>query len=417
MPGPWCSTDSRGRRGSRQFVERLADDTEDHRAIVLGGLAGEIRCREGDVGLAGVGEDRQPSGRCPRQPDGAPRTEGGGCSGAFSTRRRSWDRVTRFFGRASAEAPSPWTEGVERGRGEETSAGRFASKVKTSRTRNALTSTGRVELCVRCATNLARKKTSATAAVLPCARRNFFWLQTTIPCWHPSDLVTSDRAMRVGLSDTLGVRPWTRVASSRARVHPSASVASRSALAFRPNRALPDPVLGGGGRGGNNGRGGHGRGDGGGEGEGGAGGVASPRRGSVHERRARARARSSRAVAAAAAPPSDMGVCFLYGFTWFYGLKLFLKHLFSPILFFLGSMFLLTRMGVLPESLGREAYAAYVEPYVPKEWKDPSLEVVDDWVKTAERKFWAFVRRTLPACNHPVAEKTFFAGIILAGLV
>ena len=60
------------------------------------------------------------------------------------------------------------------------------------------------------------------------------------------------------------------------------------------------------------------------------------------------------AVAAAAAPtPSDMGVCFLYGFTWFYGLKLFLKHLFSPILFFLGSMFLLTRMGVLPESLGR----------------------------------------------------------------
>ena len=112
------------------------------------------------------------------------------------------------------------------------------------------------------------------------------------------------------------------------------------------------------------------------------------------------------AVAAAAAPtPSDMSVCFLYGFTWFYGLKLFLKHLFSPILFFLGSMFLLTRMGVLPESLGREAYAAYVEPYVPKEWKDPSLEVVDDWVKTAERKFWAFVkddkRAIIPSRRRP----------------
>lgn len=229
--------------------------------------------------------------------------------------------------------------------------------------------------------------------------------------------------MHVGLSDVLGARPWTRVASSRARVRPSASVASRSARASRPHRALPDPALGGGGRGGNNGRGGHGRGDGGGEGEGEGERGDGRRRGvglSLSAALALALVHPPRAAAAAAAAapsPSDMGVCFLYGFTWFYGLKLFLKHLFSPILLFLGSMFLLTRMGVLPESLGREAYAGYVEPYVPKEWKDPSLEVVDDWVKTSERKFWAFVRRTLPACNHPVAEKTFFAGIILAGLV
>ena len=237
-----------------------------------------------------------------------------------------------------------------------------------------------------------------------------------------AELATSDRAMH-GLSDVLGARPWTRVASSRARVRPSASVASRSARASSPHRALPDPALGGGGRGGNNGRGGHGRGDGGGEGEGEGERGDGRRRGvglSLSAALALALVHPPRAAAAAAAAapsPSDMGVCFLYGFTWFYGLKLFLKHLFSPILLFLGSMFLLTRMGVLPESLGREAYAGYVEPYVPKEWKDPSLEVVDDWVKTSERKFWAFVRRTLPACNHPVAEKTFFAGIILAGLV
>jgi hypothetical protein len=42
---------------------------------------------------------------------------------------------------------------------------------------------------------------------------------------------------------------------------------------------------------------------------------------------------------------------------------------------------------------------------------------VGDQVKTMERKFWAFVHRVLPASNHPVAEKAFFAGIVLAGLV
>ena len=114
---------------------------------------------------------------------------------------------------------------------------------------------------------------------------------------------------------------------------------------------------------------------------------------------------------------SDMLTCFLYGFSWFYGVKLFLKHLFSPCALFLGSMWLLTRMGVLPERLGPEAYEAYVEPWIPREWTDAGLEVSGDKVKTCERKFWASVHRILPATAHPTCEKVFFAGILLAGLV
>lgn len=114
---------------------------------------------------------------------------------------------------------------------------------------------------------------------------------------------------------------------------------------------------------------------------------------------------------------SDMMTCFLYGFSWFYGVKLFLKHLFSPCALFLGSMWLLTRMGVLPERLGPEAYEAYVKPWIPKEWTDAKLEVSGDAVKTCERKFWASVHRALPATAHPTCEKVFFAGILLAGLV
>ena len=112
-----------------------------------------------------------------------------------------------------------------------------------------------------------------------------------------------------------------------------------------------------------------------------------------------------------------MATCFLYGFTWFYGLKLFLKHLFSPSILFVGTMWLLTRMGALPMNLLPDAYAAFVKPYVPREWYRTDLEVVDSRVKTWENKFWAFVHRVLPASNHPLAEKAFFAGIILAGLV
>lgn len=102
-------------------------------------------------------------------------------------------------------------------------------------------------------------------------------------------------------------------------------------------------------------------------------------------------------------------------------MKLFLKNFFSPVLLFMGSMFLLTKTGVLPESLGREAYEGYVKPRVPKEWRDfkkgVTDEVVDDKVKEVEKRFWQFVKRVLPACDTPMAEKAFFAGIILAGLV
>ena len=108
-----------------------------------------------------------------------------------------------------------------------------------------------------------------------------------------------------------------------------------------------------------------------------------------------------------------MMTCFLYGFSWFYGVKLFLKHLFSPCALFLGTMWLLTRMGALPERLGPEAYEAYVKPWIPREWTDAKLEVSGDKVKTYERKFWASVHRILPATLHPTCEKVFFAGILL----
>jgi hypothetical protein len=118
--------------------------------------------------------------------------------------------------------------------------------------------------------------------------------------------------------------------------------------------------------------------------------------------------------------PSDLGVCFLYGFTWFYGVKLFLKTAFSPLMLFFGTMTILTKTNVLPESLAREAYEAYVKPRIPKEWKKdlsaPVETAVDDRVRDMEKRFWKFVKRVLPACSTPTAEKAFFAGIILAGL-
>ena len=128
-------------------------------------------------------------------------------------------------------------------------------------------------------------------------------------------------------------------------------------------------------------------------------------------------ARASGSIAGAEPQGSDMMTCFLYGFSWFYGVKLFLKHLFSPCALFLGTMWLLTRMGALPERLGPEVYEAYVKPWIPREWTDAKLEVSGDKVKTYERKFWASVHRILPATLHPTCEKVFFAGILLAGLV
>ena len=128
--------------------------------------------------------------------------------------------------------------------------------------------------------------------------------------------------------------------------------------------------------------------------------------------------RPARASSSSIEPSSgDMLTCFLYGFAWFYGLKLFLKHLFSPCALFLGSMWLLTKMKVLPERLGPEAYEAYVAPWIPKEWTDARLTITGDKVKTYERKFWASVHRILPASQNPTCEKVFFAGILLAGLV
>ena len=55
---------------------------------------------------------------------------------------------------------------------------------------------------------------------------------------------------------------------------------------------------------------------------------------------------------------------------------------------------------------------------MPKEWRKTKVsdEVVDDKVKELEKRFWQFVKRVLPACDTPTAEKAFFAGIILAGL-
>lgn len=125
---------------------------------------------------------------------------------------------------------------------------------------------------------------------------------------------------------------------------------------------------------------------------------------------------SASAAASSKTTAGDMGVCFLYGFTWFYGIKLALKHLFSPVLFFLGTMLVLSRMGAMPENLVGNAFESYVAPLMPRELTDKNLET-GDRVKSAERKFWAFVHRTLPACKDPVAEKAFFAGILLAGLV
>ena len=79
-------------------------------------------------------------------------------------------------------------------------------------------------------------------------------------------------------------------------------------------------------------------------------------------------------------------------------------------------MFLPTRMGVLrnPSARGvrrlrRAVRAQGVE--------GPLAEVVDDWVKTSERKFWRAVKDPPRRAITPSAEKTFFAGIILAGLV
>lgn len=115
--------------------------------------------------------------------------------------------------------------------------------------------------------------------------------------------------------------------------------------------------------------------------------------------------------------PGDMAICFTYGFAWSYGIKFALKRLFVPVALFVASMFLLTTTGALPKNLLQDAYKSYIKPCAPKEWLSADLDVVGDVVKSGERRFWASVHRVLPVSNNPLAEKAFFAGILLSGLV
>jgi len=48
---------------------------------------------------------------------------------------------------------------------------------------------------------------------------------------------------------------------------------------------------------------------------------------------------------------------------------------------------------------------------------DVDDKVITDRVKLCEKRFWNFWHRQLPASDHPLAEKAFSAGILLAGLV
>jgi hypothetical protein len=129
-------------------------------------------------------------------------------------------------------------------------------------------------------------------------------------------------------------------------------------------------------------------------------------------------ARAASRRSSKAPPVGDLATCFVYGFAWFYFLKLLLKNLFTPVAFFLGTMWILTQTNALPRDLGPRAYDAYVKPYAPREWTAPrDADEANDVVKRWERRFWDSVHRILPASDHPLAEKAFFVGVVLAGLV
>ena len=77
-------------------------------------------------------------------------------------------------------------------------------------------------------------------------------------------------------------------------------------------------------------------------------------------------ARASGSIAGAEPQGSDMMTCFLYGFSWFYGVKLFLKASLLPVRAIPGDH-------VAPDARLRraagtaraEAYEAYVKPWIP----------------------------------------------------
>jgi len=116
----------------------------------------------------------------------------------------------------------------------------------------------------------------------------------------------------------------------------------------------------------------------------------------------------------------NMATAALYGFVFFYAIKMALKRLFAPMVVFAGTTQLLYKMRAVQIS-PTMMYERFVKPYVPVEYRRSLNEfgdkaTDDTYWKKQEKRFFACAHRILPASDSPMGERALLLGILLAGL-
>jgi len=233
-----------------------------------------------------------------------------------------------------------------------------------------------------------------------------------------------------------GARAATVVKANVRGVTASSSATTSSSLVARA-RALE---RGGGGSGGGcdgSGRGGRGGGDddgrGGGDGNGedddeflrrlrgvGASAIAMVTVHALSPAPARAKAQVTRQATPREAKVQNLATSVLYGFVFFYAIKVALKRFFAPMLLFTSTTQLLYNMRAVKIS-PMMLYDSFIKPYMPREYQrslndfgDKAMN--DSWWQKQERRFFTCAHRILPACDSPMGERALILGVLLAGL-
>ena len=135
---------------------------------------------------------------------------------------------------------------------------------------------------------------------------------------------------------------------------------------------------------------------------------------------ARAKAQVTRQATQREAKVQNLATSVLYGFVFFYAIKVALKRFFAPMLLFTGTTQLLYNMRAVKIS-PMMLYDSFIKPYMPSEYQrslndfgDKAMN--DSWWQKQERRFFTCAHRILPACDSPMGERALMLGVLLAGL-
>jgi hypothetical protein len=135
---------------------------------------------------------------------------------------------------------------------------------------------------------------------------------------------------------------------------------------------------------------------------------------------ARAKAQVTRQATQREAKVQNLATSVLYGFVFFYAIKVALKRFFAPMLLFTGTTQLLYNMRAVKIS-PMMLYDSFIKPYMPSEYQrslndfgDKAMN--DSWWQKQERRFFTCAHRILPACDSPMGERALILGVLLAGL-